>query len=54
MDLRALAAIFVLVACGDNRVPTATVDANVVDALAPATCTPMWQAPAGCTATFPG
>jgi hypothetical protein len=50
MKLRGLAAIIVLVACGDNHVPS-TVDANVVDALAPATCTPAWQAPAGCTAT---
>jgi len=40
MNLPALAAIFALVACGDNRAVPTTVDADVVDALAPATCTP--------------
>lgn len=51
MKLRWLAMICALAACGDNQRSITPPDAPVVDGLVPATCEPMWQAPAGCTAT---
>jgi PS-10 peptidase S37 len=54
MKLRVLAAMAVLVACGgdgSSATPDAAVDAAEPDAAVSGACTPMWQAPAGCTAT---
>ena len=52
MKSQVLAAIAVLAACGDDGGAPATPDAAVEpDAAIPAVCMPVWEAPAGCTAT---
>jgi hypothetical protein len=54
MKVTVLAAMVVLVACGDDGAPAApdaATDAAEPDAAVPAACMPAWEAPAGCTAT---